>query len=347
METIGVNKRYTFVDYAKVIGMFLVIYAHLSPNTVWIKRWIYTFHMPLFFIISGWLSKGPQSLKTCLISQFKHLLVPAVFFTLLFVVFMCVPYHFGFFDLQSDAGISAKSNVFDTGLAIIQYDLGRFIHGGKILPVTMWFLFALFYCHILNWFRIKWGSWFYVICLLLLSTVFIHKLPFFISQGVLGYMFFFMGQQKELLLKLLSLKTPYYLVMVMISLTILCFNYGIDIFKLKMGVLPAPFNLVLMFVNGVLGSVLMLRVCMLFKKNSFVEKLSKSLITCLGMQFVFIYAYKHTIHYGQNILVSLLATVVIMMACYLMHVVFVRICPSLLGVKGKQIKTQSHNNRVI
>lgn len=339
METKEVNKRYAFVDYAKVIGMFLVIYAHLSPNTIWIKRWIYTFHMPLFFLISGWLSKDSQSLKTCLIYQFKHLLVPAVFFTILFVVFMCVPYQIGFFDLQSDAGITPKSNVLDTVEAIIQYDLSRFMHSGKMLPVTMWFLFALFYCHILNWFRIKRESWFFVIYLLLLSTVFLHKLPFFISQGVLGYFFFFMGQQKELLLKLLSLKTPFYLIMALVSLIILNFNFGIDIFKLKMGVLPAPFNLVLMFINGLLGSLLLLRVCMLFGKNSFVEKLSKSLITSLGMQFVFIYAYKHTIHYGQNIFVSLLVTIVIFMTCYLMHMVFVRICPSLLGVKGKHIKT--------
>lgn len=60
------------------------------------------------------------------------------------------------------------------------------------------------------------------------------------------------------------------------------------------------------------------------------------------MQFVFIYAYKHTIHYGQNFIVSLFFTVVILMVCYLMHILFVRICPVLLGVKGKQIKTQSH-----
>lgn len=335
METIEANKRYAFIDYAKVIGMFLVIYAHLSPNTIWIKRWIYTFHMPLFFIISGWLSKDSQSFKTCLIYQFKHLIVPAVFFTVVFVVFMCVPYQLGCFDLQADAGITPKSNVLATGMAIIQYDLGRFVHGGKMLPVTMWFLFALFYCHIFNWFRTKWGIWFFVIYLLLLSTVFIHKIPFFISQGVLGYLFYYIGQQKELMSKFLSLKTPVYLVMAMISLIILYFNYGIDIFKLKMGILPAPFNLVLMLVNGVLGSVLLLRVCMLFGKNAFVVKMSKSLITCLGMQFVFIYAYKHTIHYGQNFIVSLLFTVVILMACYLMHVVFVRICPLLLGVKGK------------
>lgn len=59
------QKRLTWVDYAKGIGIFLVVVGHLlrglinssilQNSSVWefVDNWIYAFHMPLFFFISG------------------------------------------------------------------------------------------------------------------------------------------------------------------------------------------------------------------------------------------------------------------------------------------------------
>lgn len=54
------KKRLPYLDYAKGIGIFLVVYAHAIgylteasvPESV-LCRFIYSFHMPLFFMISG------------------------------------------------------------------------------------------------------------------------------------------------------------------------------------------------------------------------------------------------------------------------------------------------------
>lgn len=43
--------RLTFIDIAKFGGIFLVIIGHL-PTTANIHTYIYSFHMPLFFILS-------------------------------------------------------------------------------------------------------------------------------------------------------------------------------------------------------------------------------------------------------------------------------------------------------
>ena len=60
-----VIKRLHWVDYAKGIGIFLVVVGHvlrglenssileLSPSLKFIDQWIYAFHMPLFFLVSG------------------------------------------------------------------------------------------------------------------------------------------------------------------------------------------------------------------------------------------------------------------------------------------------------
>lgn len=53
------NQREGYIDVSKGLGILLVVYAHIILNTreltgiMWIKDYIYAFHMPLFFILSG------------------------------------------------------------------------------------------------------------------------------------------------------------------------------------------------------------------------------------------------------------------------------------------------------
>ena len=62
------QKRYVWVDYIKIFACLLVVFGHLYMSMMaggWIKEtaryycWpvqtIYTFHVPLFFICSGFL----------------------------------------------------------------------------------------------------------------------------------------------------------------------------------------------------------------------------------------------------------------------------------------------------
>lgn len=50
-----IKKRILWIDVLRGIAMFLVVYGHTSQNAE-IKKYIYAFHMPLFFIISGMTS---------------------------------------------------------------------------------------------------------------------------------------------------------------------------------------------------------------------------------------------------------------------------------------------------
>ena len=49
------SKRIEFVDVAKGIATILVIIGHLSYTPDMIKIWLYTFHIPLFFFLSGFV----------------------------------------------------------------------------------------------------------------------------------------------------------------------------------------------------------------------------------------------------------------------------------------------------
>jgi fucose 4-O-acetylase-like acetyltransferase len=59
------SERVSWVDYAKGLGIFLVVVGHVlrgvrsagvvpdSPLALYVDSWIYAFHMPLFFFLSG------------------------------------------------------------------------------------------------------------------------------------------------------------------------------------------------------------------------------------------------------------------------------------------------------
>ena len=51
------KERLHWLDYSKTIGMYLVVLGHVKDNTLLLKGIIYSFHMPLFFFLSGFLHK--------------------------------------------------------------------------------------------------------------------------------------------------------------------------------------------------------------------------------------------------------------------------------------------------
>ena len=65
------KKRNTVLDFAKGLTILLMLWEHLYPG----NSWIMTFHMPLFFIISGYFLKE-ESFKTTVIKKAKGLLIP-------------------------------------------------------------------------------------------------------------------------------------------------------------------------------------------------------------------------------------------------------------------------------
>lgn len=47
-------KRYTWIDCMKGIGIILVVLGHIYKDN-FMGQWIYSFHMPLFLVLSGFL----------------------------------------------------------------------------------------------------------------------------------------------------------------------------------------------------------------------------------------------------------------------------------------------------
>lgn len=55
------NKRLNYIDAAKGIGILLVVLGHHIQGKPELIHWIYSFHMPLFFILTGYLEHRNQA----------------------------------------------------------------------------------------------------------------------------------------------------------------------------------------------------------------------------------------------------------------------------------------------
>lgn len=78
-------KRLSWLDVLKGIGIILVVVGHIYSNNR-INHWIYSFHMPLFFLTAGWVYKE----KTILIDikrRIQNIIIPYFSFGILILIY--------------------------------------------------------------------------------------------------------------------------------------------------------------------------------------------------------------------------------------------------------------------
>lgn len=81
------NNRDKSLDIAKAICIILMVVGHSGCPT-YLNDFVYMFHMPCFFFVSGWLlnDKYITDLKTGLIQKAKGSYYPFVKWTLIFLL---------------------------------------------------------------------------------------------------------------------------------------------------------------------------------------------------------------------------------------------------------------------
>lgn len=130
-----IQKRNLAFDYVKAFAIWLVVYGHCQQHLLMQNRldnvvyqFIYTFHMPLFMIISGYFSESSLKLNVLkfILKKFRTLIVPVVTYSLFLTLFYALYGSHGFVSIG------------DTFLLFV----GR-------CYAQLWFLKALFICNLL------------------------------------------------------------------------------------------------------------------------------------------------------------------------------------------------------
>lgn len=315
--------RCYYLDLAKVITAFLVIYGHLFSDDSKFRLYLYAFHMPFFFLVSGIFHKYQGKINWG--RYIKSILWPVAIFIGLLVTTNSLFY-----------GTPFGEQLVIFAVSIIKGD----IRG------ILWFLIALFWCKVFldvscgfKTLIIPFLIW---VVLLFLPLGLKFRLPFELSNGMMAFPFYAVGFYcKDFFLKKnesIRWGIPF-VVFLIIMILITHINGRVSMINLQFGTLEKTLfgdemnslssfsrlllkgaKVLLFYLNGFIGSFMILSLSLMpIPKTSFITSLSKSLITVLGTQSLFVRPITQHLGYDNGYLLSSLLSVGIFLLCFALH----------------------------
>ena len=188
------KKREEFIDIAKGIAILCVIIGHTWKNAYPADKrlmvFIYSFHMPLFFILSGWCLKSTDvKISSVIVKKIKQLVVPYVVINFIRTMIMSTE-------------LFLKTEFWRSLFYAAGRDMQKGIDGKPVSQIGMtWFLMSLFMCQILYLCVKKISEeyevsmWLLIICLAMMASQLrdYFWLPLGIQAGVYGMFFYHSG----------------------------------------------------------------------------------------------------------------------------------------------------------
>lgn len=289
------KKRIECLDIAKGIGIILVIFGHSLNIGGRLFQLIFTFHMPLFFLLSGYVFKGNESFLYLLKKRAKTLLLPFMgYYCLGLLVTLLLP-------------------VWRSGLNLagIKRDL-LLAYPDAVHNSSIWFLVCLFLVIIIFFIIKKFPVWIQVLLLTALYSVGISysrhrfgffgysRIPFALDVVPIAICFFALGyyfKQVRLIEKMSAVGTVCFDAFVLgVFLTVIIHksNGSVNLHGLSFG------NPVLYLTGGLAGSFAVIGISALIERLgskglSWVKKLlvwyGQHSLTILGTQSILIRLY--------------------------------------------------------
>lgn len=176
------NKNSNWVNYLRFFGIIFVVLGHInSPLT----KFIFSWHMPFFFIISGFFVKPCTNASQTIQKNFNKLMIPYFLFALLAIVIETVKRFF----LNRE-----PLNYFSQTKAIL-YTMTQSSLSDSYAFV-LWFLPALFIAKTITEITLsKTSSKFLIVIVGILSFIcgYKYEFPLGVSLGLMAYPFLVLG----------------------------------------------------------------------------------------------------------------------------------------------------------
>lgn len=346
-------ERQSWVDTAKVIGIFLVFYGHFVErlycsgytNAYWQFKFIYSFHMPLFFFISGFFGKDPGDLKFGIKKLFLRRMIPVITFTL-FMLPLWVGFLYFKGQLRSEALI----------------DMGEdYLVGRPSYAVITWFLVCLLTCEIIALFILQFvrsRKWLLLIALVSLavgllvskyiwsSTGMLHTSAdfWYIREGIVALGFYLLGNVLYPYLNQLNEQANklVWICLGVVALVVLEFSYNLNspshdfivymIASLHGDIIP-------FLISAFAGIVLIISLSFTIKLPKQLDFIGKNTLILLGLNSIFHQFLNTRIisllpfhdHWLAITAYSVVVTVISLVACIPCIFLFNKWIPQLMG----------------
>jgi fucose 4-O-acetylase-like acetyltransferase len=182
------QKRDDVFDLMKGVSIILMVVGHILILRD-ITKYIYSFHMPLFFIISGYFYK-PKNISDYFKKDFLRLVVPYLFVAAVLLVY----------DGAQAVYYKSADGLIGRILSIVWSDPLEGNKFGYFLPKSgsVWFLLALFWCRqLFNFLFLKSGKYLPVVILVIsYAAIFLYRhlnLPLAILLAMPATFFYYIG----------------------------------------------------------------------------------------------------------------------------------------------------------
>ncbi len=275
------SNRIEWIDTAKSIGIFLVVLGHQGFCNNNIPTIIYSFHMPLFFFLSGIFFKSDTSWSNLLKRKSSSILMP-------YFLFAPVLYLFWFF-LGRHYGNDATMN-YSPLLNFIGVFYGQ---NSEMMQwgMPMWFLLCLFIVNLLYKLigDIRIPNMIMLITFFIIGVVFsevnIYRLPWSIDVAFIAVLFFGLGHLCRDYLFSSKIAKGYNICVVLIGMPLLyygsLYNGRVDMFGFEFK------NVSLFILNSVVGIVTVLAFSKMLPSVKFLNYIGRgSLIILVFHQMV-------------------------------------------------------------
>lgn len=271
------KKRDATIDIAKGIGIYLVCLGHTTSNEILLK-WLCSFHMPLFFFLSGIFHSQTEKYFEFLKKKIRALLVPYLFFAItLFMFFLLISKKIGF---SAGENLPVKENFIGIFIGTVIKNFSRVDWGGHL-----WFLLALFLIvnimYLLKKINLK--IQILINILMILFNIYLSKkidfyLPWCFLTVLMAFNFYWIGNYlKNDILNRKNIPNLILLGLLIINLVTSYLNGKVDMWSNSYG------NLILFFLgaySGILFLVFFIKKFIL--NNEFLEYIGKNSIVILA-----------------------------------------------------------------
>lgn len=251
--------RIAYLDWCKLIALLLVVYCHIPPCDNAFHVITYSYHMPLFFIISGMLY-NKQDISTLCKRGTKTLLIPYLTLNLVAILIYA-------FIALAVSSFNIEKNLINPLLGTLFGSTDQ--HAPYPLPLgPSWFLLALFVARIGCAWTVHSSTnilWIIKISVIILMAAVLPQIfdacLWSLDSAATGSLFMLVGYYMKPFVEEYRNKKKILNLSLIILIPALCglalFNEQTDMFSATYGKIGLP----LFFVTGILGTCSMLIVC--------------------------------------------------------------------------------------
>ena len=299
------GKRILFLDYARTIALFLVVFTHLYSVDSKERLYIYAFHMPFFFLVSGMLHKETE-FRNLIKKMSKRMLVPFCFFLICGYLYFVI----SSYSLSEDILLqSIKGIIF-----------GKPIKANDIL----WFLLVMFNVRILGNSIIKRPLLSLPIFFIAFIITFLfHLNHFYIGTTLMALPFYLIGNYaKGYLFKFAKWRFSPIMafLLLLLSIIISIINGRVSMSGFVYGHASTPFlSIALFYINGFVGSLFLMSMGRICSEQTWMSLPAKCAISIVGLQFIPLTIWHKLIGLNQNYILCIAYTILIMVGCVCFH----------------------------